>query len=179
MITPNILETLRNRRSIRKFEDRLVEAKKVDALIEAALRAPSSRGTYPWEFIVVTDPVLLRRLGKAKEHGAAFLADAPMAVVVAADPDKCDVWTEDCSIAAILLQLAAEELGLGSCWAQIRLRSHDTKESAEDYLKKMLCLPDTYIVECVIGIGYPGEQKSGHARESLLFERVHCNRFSA
>lgn len=179
MSVPKTLEILRQRRSIRQFEARLVETEKVDSLIEAALRVPSSRGRNPWEFIVVTDPALLRQLGQSKENGSAFLAGAPLAIVVAADPDKCDVWTEDCSIAAIVLQLTAEELGLGSCWAQIRLRQHDSATTAADFIKKLLGLPESYVVECVLGIGYPAEEKSGHARESLLFNQVHRNRFGS
>lgn len=54
--------------------------------------------------------------------GAAFLADAAMAVVVMADPLASDVWIEDASIASIMIQLQAEDLGLGSCWIQVRER---------------------------------------------------------
>ena len=168
-----ILDLLRQRRSIRRFVSRPVEAEKIDALVESAVRTPTSRGRNPWEFIVVTDPDILKRLGSAKEHGSAFLSGAPLAIVVAADTSISDVWTEDCSIAAFTLQLAAEELGLGSCWAQIRLRQHDKEISADDYLKRLLSLPDSFSVECVIGIGYPDEEKDGHSIKDLPFDKVH------
>lgn len=170
-----LLELLRKRRSIRKFSDCPIETDKVDALIEAAVRAPTSRGLNPWEFIVVDDPELLRRLGAAKQHGSAFLAGAPLAIVVAADTSKSDVWTEDCSIAAIIVQLVAEELGLGSCWAQIRRRPHNETLEADAYIKELLGLPEHFSVECVVGIGYPAEQKDGHDYESLPFGQVHRN----
>ncbi len=172
-----ILDLLRKRRSIRKFTSQAVEADKVDILIEAAVRTPTSRGRNPWEFIVVTEADLLTQLGCAKESGSAFLAGAPLAIVVAADATKSDVWTEDCSIAAIVIQLAAEELGLGSCWAQIRLRPHNADCTAEQYLKGLLGLPTSHVVECVIGIGYPAEEKAGHAAEVLPFDHVHHNKF--
>lgn len=178
MDTP-LLKLLRKRRSIRQFTGQPVEAAKLDAIIEAALRTPTSRALNPWEFIVVSDPQLLRQLGVAKQNGSLFLAAAPLAIVVAADPAKSDVWTEDCAIAAMVIQLAAAELGLGSCWAQIRLRPHDAASSAEDYLKKLLGLPAAHKVECIIGIGYPAEQKDGHAAGSLLFSQVHRERFGA
>ena len=80
------IDLLRSRRSIRKFEDRPVELEKVDLLVEAVLRSPSSRGSNPWEFVVVNDPAIINRLSTAKPHGASFLANAPLAIVVCADP---------------------------------------------------------------------------------------------
>ena len=173
----HLLTLLRKRRSIRQFTSKPVEADKLEAILEAALRAPTSRGRNPWEFIAVTDPLLLPGLATAKAHGSAFLAGAPLAIVVAADTTKSDVWTEDCSIAAMVIQLTAEDLGLGSCWAQIRLRPHSASCSANEYLRKLLNLPATHEVECIIGIGYPGEEKAGHAAASLPFKQLHRNRF--
>ncbi|MFO7983741.1 MAG: nitroreductase family protein [Desulfuromonadales bacterium] len=172
-----MLSLLQNRRSIRRFKPRPVEQDKIDALLEAVLRSPSSRNLDPWEFVVIDKPDLLKQLGRAKAHGSTFLSDAPLAVAVLADPERCDVWVEDCSIAAIILQLMAQSLGLGSCWAQIRLRPHDENTSAEDFVKDLLQLPKDYKVEAVIGIGYPDEEKEGHPAESLKYDKVHWNRY--
>ena len=78
------IDLLRSRRSVRKFEAKAVEREKVDLLIEAALRSPSSRGFNPWEFVVVNDPETIAALSRARPHGAAFLAGAPLAVAVCA-----------------------------------------------------------------------------------------------
>ncbi|PNU20871.1 NAD(P)H-dependent dehydrogenase/reductase [Geothermobacter hydrogeniphilus] len=172
-----MLELLRQRRSIRKFQSRPVDVETQQQLIEAVLRSPSSRGRNPWEFIVVDDPALLTKLAACKRHGSAFLAGAPLAVVVAADPRKSDVWIEDCAIAAIILQLTAASLGLGSCWAQIRLRDHDDTTGADDYIRQLLGLPEGLQVESVVGIGYPAEEKPGHPAANLLSGQVHRNRF--
>lgn len=174
----HLLQLLRKRRSIRKFTDQPVASEKIEALIEAAVRAPTSRGRNPWEFIVVDDRALITKLAQAKQHGSAFLAGAPLAIVVAADTTKSDVWTEDCSIAATIIQLAAEEMGLGSCWTQIRLRPHSNATTADDYLKNLLELPADYAVECIIGIGFPAEEKAGHPLTELPFAQVHRNRFT-
>jgi len=173
-----MLDILQKRRSIRKFAPRPVESAQLEALIEAVLRSPSSRGRNPWEFVVVTDPAILRALSQAKPHGAEFLAGAPLAVIIAADPECCDVWVEDCAIAAIILQLTAVSLGLGSCWAQIRLRPHGDGRSAEAYVREVVGLPANLAVDSIIGIGYPGETKQGHARSSLPFDKVHRERFA-
>ena len=172
-----MLELLRHRRSIRAFQTRPVETEKVEQLCEALLRAPTSRGRNPWQFVVVDDRELLERLGSAKEHGSGFLAGAPLAVAICADPQRSDVWIEDCAIAAILLQMSAESLGLGSCWAQIRLRGHGDGRSAEAYVRETLGLPGELVVAAIVGIGHPAEKKPPHPRESLPWAQLHRNRY--
>jgi nitroreductase len=167
------LSLVQGRRSIRKYEEKPVDAEKIDALIEAALRSPSSRGFNPWEFVVVTDKGLLEKLSKAKPHGASFLKNAPLGIVVCADPGKCDVWVEDASIASIFIHLAAESIGLGSCWIQIRKRMHDQKTTAQAYIQHILNIPKNMNVESIIAIGYPSEKKPPHRKEDLQFKKVH------
>jgi nitroreductase len=169
------LSLVQKRRSIRRYLDKPVEPEIVDRLIEAALRAPSSRGFNPWEFVVVTDGVLLEKLSKAKPHGASFLKDASLGIAVCADPEKCDVWIEDASIASIYIHLAAESMELGSCWIQIRERMHDQTKTAEQYIRELLNIPENFNVESMIAIGYPAEIKSPHSKEDLQYEKVHYN----
>jgi nitroreductase len=71
------MSLIEKRRSIRRFTGREVESEKIDVLVEAALRSPSSRGVNPWRFIVVTNQSLLEKLSSAKHHGSAFLRNAP------------------------------------------------------------------------------------------------------
>jgi nitroreductase len=166
------IDLIRGRRSIRKYQPRPVEKEKVDLLVEAALRAPSSRGCRPWQFVVVTEPGMIARLAEAKPHGSAFLRDAPLAFVVCAATAESDVWVEDASIAAIFLHLAAADIGLGSCWIQIRLRDHDARQSATDYIAGLLGLPEGVAVEAIIAVGYPAEDKKPHSAASLPYGKV-------
>lgn len=171
------IDLLRSRRSVRTFLDKSIEQEKIDLLVEAALRAPSSRGFNPWEFVVVTDPVLLDRLSRAKPHGAGFLAKAPLGIVVCADPGKSDVWVEDVSIAAILLHLAATDLGLGSCWIQLRKRDHDETRTAGEYAAAVLGLPTGMAVSAIIAVGYPVQPSRPHPQVSLQHDKVSVNRY--
>ena len=171
------IDLLRSRRSIRKFEDRPVETEKVELIVEAALRSPSSRGGNPWEFVVVTDPEIINRLSTAKPHGASFLANAPLAIVVCADPGKSDVWVEDASIAAVILHLAATDLGLGSCWVQLRKRNHDETKTAGEYAAELLGLPAGLVVSTIMAIGYPAQQPAPHPQTSLQRDKVSVNRY--
>lgn len=171
------IDLLRSRRSIRRFLDRPVEAEKVDLLVEAALRSPSSRGANPWEFVVVTDPQIIDRLSRAKPHGATFLAQAPLAVVVCADPKKSDVWVEDVSIAALILHLTATDLGLGSCWIQLRKRSHDQGKTAGEYAAEIVGPAPGLVVSAIMAIGYAAEHPQPHAQDALQREKVSVNRY--
>ena len=171
------LSLIEKRRSIRKYTGKPVEAEKIDALIEAALRSPSSRGFNPWEFVVVTDKTLLEKLSKAKPHGASFLKNAPLGIVICADPEKCDVWVEDASIASIFIHLAAESMGLGSCWIQIRKRMHDQTTTAQAYIRGLLNIPKNLTVESIVAIGYPGEKKPPRRKEELQYKKVHYGEF--
>jgi nitroreductase len=174
----DMIELLRKRRSIRKFTREKVALETVELLTEALLRAPSSRGINPWEFVLVDDEELLAGLARSKQHGSEFLRNAPLAIVVCADSTRSDVWVEDCSIAAIIVQLTALSLGLGSCWAQIRNRQHDASSSAEEFIRDLLGLPEHYMVECIIGIGHPDESKRPVPAKDLQFTKVKRNRYS-
>lgn len=173
-----LVELLRTRRSIRKFEPRPLEPETVALLEEALLRAPSSRGRNPWQFVLVDDPELLVALAKAKPHGSSFLKGAPFAVVVCGDEQVCDVWVEDCSIASFIAHLAAHSLGLGSCWIQIRCRPHDEQQSAEQYVQELLGIPAHLKVEAIVAVGHPAAAKPGHERDKLESGKIHRNRYA-
>jgi nitroreductase len=121
---------------------------------------------------VVTDPEVLERLSVAKPHGASFLKNAPLCIVVLGDPEKSQVWVEDCAIASIYIHLAAASMGLGSCWIQIRKRVHDETQSAGAYVAGVLGVPSPLEVESIVAVGYPDEEKSPHAKASLQYEKV-------
>ncbi len=167
-----MLDTLRRRRSIRRYKDKEIEPEKIELLKEAVLRAPSSRGINPWQIVFVTDIVLLEKLSQVKEHGSSFLKGARLGVVICADESQSDVWIEDCSIASIILQLTALSLDLGSCWIQIRNRMHSDELSSEDYIKRTLNLPENTRVESIISMGYPDEEKMPVAKEKLDYNKI-------
>jgi len=173
------MSVIQKRRSIRRYQKRALPPDQVNQLVEAALRAPSSMGTNPWEFIVVTDPKVLAQLSRAKPHGATFLKDAPLGIVVCANPEKSQVWIEDCAIAAIFIHLAAQAQGLGSCWIQIRNRMHDETRSAEAYVAEILGIPDPVKIEAIVAAGYPEEEKPPHPRETLPYEKVYEGTYGA
>ncbi|PLX71135.1 MAG: NAD(P)H-dependent dehydrogenase/reductase [Denitrovibrio sp.] len=172
-----MIDILRNRRSVRQFTDQAIEFNKLEILKEAILLAPTSRNIEPCEFIVVQDKAMLKKLSTLKPHGASFLADCDTAFVICGDTSKSDVCVEDCSIAAIILQLTAESLGLGSCWVQARLRDHSDSVKSEKYIKELFDLPEHMLAPCVIGLGYPAAKKEPKTKEDLKFQKIHKETF--
>lgn len=170
-------DLIKNRRSIRKFQKKEVEKTKIDTILKAALMSPSSRARRPWEFIAVTDRDLLVQLSQCREHSSEFLKDAPFGIVIIADSSVCDVWIEDTSIAATIIQLSAQSLELSSCWIQVRDRFYSESKKAEDYIKDIFGIPEKYSVECIIAIGYPGEEKLPHDEDKLLFDKLHFDKY--
>ncbi|HHV64288.1 MAG TPA: NAD(P)H nitroreductase [Peptococcaceae bacterium] len=173
-----MLDILYQRRSIRKYEKKPIEKEKVDQLIKAALLAPSARSAMSQRFIVVDDPVLLDKLAKVRAGASSFLKDATLGIVVIGDSSVSDVWVEDTSLAAIIIQLAAESLGLGSCWIQIRNRQHNEEVSAEEYIRNILGFPENLKVLCIISLGYPLERKPAKKDDELGFDRVSINGYN-
>lgn len=172
-----MIDLLRARRSIRKYEKKTIDKKSLDILKEALLRCPSSRGINPWMFVFVDDTSLLNQLAKVKEHGSSFLKGAALGIIVCGDEIKSDVWTEDCSIASIVVQLTAQSVGLGSCWIQIRKRTHSQDTTAEEYIQNLLGIPTNFKVESIISIGYPAETKKPVPQQSLEFEKIRYNHY--
>ncbi|MHC4170946.1 MAG: nitroreductase family protein [Planctomycetota bacterium] len=172
-----IIELLRARRSVRKYKRRAIEREKIELLKEAALRSPTSRNKHPWEFVFVDDGELLKKLALSKPHGAAFLEYAALGIVVCADGEKSDVWTEDCSIASILVQMVAQSLGLGSCWIQIRNRMFGGQTSSEEHVRTLLRMPSNIRVESIIALGYPAEEKEPISYDALDYTRIRINSF--
>jgi nitroreductase len=172
-----MIELLRRRRTQRGYTQEKISEEHIELLKEAVLRSPSSRSIKPWEFIFVDDPDLLLKLSQCKPSGSKFLKKAALGIVVCGDEKQSDAWVEDCSIASILAQLAAESLSLGSCWIQIRMRQHESGDSAESYIQKLLGIPEHVRIESIISIGHPADDLEGHPKDSLDFSKIRHNRY--
>ena len=151
-------ELIAKRRSVRKFTDREVPREVVDRILAEALSAPSARNTRTTRFLVVDDPVLVARMAEMRDYGSAFLKGAPLAVLVLGDTSASDLWRENAAISATVLQLACVDEGLASCWVHVNGRPHRKDatdgETAADYLRTFLPIPDGCEPLCAIAAGY-------------------------
>ena len=170
-------ELIKARRSMRKFTDQELTQEQVVALMKAALMAPTSKRSNAWQFIVVDDRQKLKELSFCKEHASQFIADAALAIVVTADPLASDVWIEDAAIASIYLQLQAEDMGLGSCWVQVRERFAVSGMPSGEYVQHVLDIPLQLQVLSVIAIGHKGMERKPFDESHLQWEKVHINKY--
>lgn len=173
----NFHELLVNRRSIRRYTSEPLKPEEVQLILEAGLLAPTSKSSRPWQFIVVEDREMLSRLSECKDAGAAPIAKASLAIVVAADPALSDPWIEDASIAAAYMQLQAADLGLGSCWIQVRDRYRSDGVSANEHIQELLGIPETIPVVCVMTFGHKDEERRPVDTSKLLWEKVHIGQW--
>lgn len=171
------IELLVKRRSIRKFSSQQIEREKIELLQKALLLSPTGKNKREWEFIQIENKETLKQLSGFKEHGSELIEKASLAFVIIADTAISDVWIEDCSIASIILQLAAEEMGLGSCWVQCRLRKQADGTESETYIKNILDIPSHFSVLNIIAIGHKLEDKKPIDIESLPTNKIHLERF--
>ena len=170
-------DLLKMRRSMRKFTDEELTQDEVVTLLKAALMAPRSKRSTCWQFIVVDRKDLLEKLSHCKKVGSSFLAEAALAVVVLADPLASDVWIEDASIASILIQLQAEDLGLGSCWIQIRERETPNDVPSGEYVHEVLNIPLQLQVLSIVAIGHKGMERKPFDESNLQWEKIHINQY--
>ena len=167
------MEIIFNRRSVRKYQDRPIEAEKVDRLMRAAMQAPSATNQQPWEFIVIDDKETLAKLAEFSPY-AKMLPGAALGVVVLEKQDmRAPLFTEQDLGAAtqnLLLQAAYE--GLGAVWMGV---GRGTER--ETFLTEMFSLPQSVKPFAVIAIGYPEDENANKFVDRYEADRVHYNKY--
>lgn len=148
-----VLDTIKKRRSIRKYTDEAVTDNQIRQLLEAAMAAPSGSNIQPWEFVVVKDPDLKRQLAQTHTW-SQMVADAAVVFVVCGDERASHHWVEDTSAATENLLLAATALDLGAVWVAI----YPTADR-EVPVRRVLGIPEEIRVLCLIPVGHPAESK--------------------
>jgi nitroreductase len=154
-----VLEAIKTRRSIRKYKRDPVEQEKVGKILDAARWAPSANNSQPWEFILLKDEGIKKRVAEVLPWGG-FLGHAPIGIVVIVDPELSNHPMEDGAAASQNILLAAHSLGLGTCW----IAPHDGE------VKHILGIPEGKKVISVIPIGYPDESSTRKRKDLIVFK---------
>jgi nitroreductase len=157
------LDFIFGRRSIRAYTPEPVTPEMVEALLHAAMSAPSAVAKDPWRFIVVRDGAVRVRLTEELPNGK-MLADAALGIVVCGDLEaahdrQLSYLLQDCSAAIENLLLAAHILGLGACWLGVHPRENRIR-----HVRQVLGLPEHIIPVSAIAIGHPAEFKEPRSR---------------
>ena len=153
--------------SIRRFTDEPVEEEKLQAILRAAMQAPSAGKQQPWEFYIVTDPVLLEKLSRVSPY-AGCTKNAPMAVVTAY---REALWAPayaqiDMSIAMENLWLETTAQGLGGVWLGIAPVAERMRA-----VEEIVGIPEGQRAFAVFPLGHPAEAK--RQQERFDESRIH------
>lgn len=170
-------DLVQQRRSHRKFTAEEIDGEDVKMILRAGLMSPTSKGQRAWQFVVVDNKADLEKLSDAKDLGGAFIKDAAMAIVVLGDPMQNDCWVEDGSIAAITMQYQAEELGIGSCWVQMRGRGLSDGTTADMVIQGVLGIPENLSCLCVLALGRKADERKPQNEDKLKWESVHVDKY--
>ena len=146
------MEAILGRTSIRNYDDRHVEADKVESLLRAGMAAPSAKNVQPWEFVVVNERPLLDSMADGLPY-AKMLTQASLAIVVCGNSEASALWMQDCSAAAQNILLAAHSFGLGTVWTAAY-----PYEDRISVVSSALGLPENIVPLCVIPVGYPAKE---------------------
>lgn len=119
--------------------------------------------------MVIDSAEVLEKISGMRDFGSAFLAGVPCAVLVMGDTDATDLWVDNAAISATILQLAAEEAGLGSCWVHVNERPQKLDEpdgaKAADYLRAFLPIPEGWQPLCFVALGYAANPHRPHGEK--------------
>lgn len=152
-----ILSAIHTRRSVRRYTESPVSEEHKEALLRAAMAAPSAGNSQPWRFVVVDDKTLLARIPAIHPH-VGMAKDAPLGVLVCGDTNAekyPGFWVQDCSAAVQNILLAAAGLGLGAVWTGI----HPLEDRSAAF-RKLFGLPETVVPLGFIVIGHPADKPS-------------------
>ncbi len=159
----NVHEAIKERRSVRAYQDKPVPEKVLTKILEAARLAPSARNRQAWKLVVVREAQIRKKLVEAANN-QQFVGEAP--VVIAAvgltpnDIMRCDIPTDPVDVAIILdhITLAAVEEGLGTCWIG---------SFFQDKVREVLGIPSSYKVVELMTLGYPADSPRPKSRKPL------------
>jgi nitroreductase len=168
-----VLDIIKNRRSIRKYENKPISREDLTVILEAARLAPSACNSQPWHFVAFDEPEAKKAFAEEAFSGiykpTQFVENAPVIVAVVSDNGNLATrlgnmvkrtlfWVMDTGIACQNLVLQAQSMGIGSCW----IGWFDHKRAA-----KYLGVGAGKRVEILIALGYPAEAPEPRPRKEF------------
>jgi nitroreductase len=179
-----VIEAIKNRRSIRKYQRKDIPRETITELLKAAAMSPSATNSQGWRFIVIEDKSKISELSErtkrqlsAQGYAPRFkdklntsedtiFYNAPLVIVIAADSD--DKWSQiNCGIAAQTIMLAAHSLGLGSCYIGLANTLNAEKTVLAD-----IGVPEGCEIIAALTIGYPDETLHAPSREPKIVKWI-------
>ncbi len=171
MFLLDVLEVIKERRSIRKYKQNVVEKEKLLKVLEAARLAPSAMNRQPYVIVVLSDSETIEKISSACNQKW----DAPTIIVICAFPKKAwvrddgeEYWKVDAAVAMTNLSLQACSEDLGTCW----IAAFKEKE-----IKEILGIENDARVVAMTPLGYPDEKKGLVTNRKTIDELVRYERW--
>ena len=174
-MSENALDTIRKRRTIRKFTDEEVSLEQIETLVEPAMCAPSRLDRQPWHFVIVRDKALQKQVAETlRIH--PYLEQAPVVVVVCALPRLSPTWAMDVSAAIENMLIAATAMDLGTAW--VGAPDSVMWSMCEELLRDALAMPAEVRIAALVAVGHPQQGLPAHGKEDRFDPlKVHYGRW--
>lgn len=173
MINNEVLQVIKNRRSIRKFKQEQIKEEELNAIVEAGIYAPSANNQQSWHFTIIQNKEFIKHISEKSSEIMASMTDEwvssmgkrktdilydPATLIIVSGNEKNGSPLVDCSAAIENMLLAAESLNIGSVWlGMIRFYLSDQEEV------KKLCIPEGYKPYYAVALGYKDMEKQPSA----------------
>jgi len=166
-----VYDAIKNRRTIRKYQQRHVEKEKLMKVLEAARLSPSAMNQQPYAFVVTSDNETIEKISSACNQEW----DTPIIIVVCGFPEEAwvrddgeEYWKVDSAVAMTNISLQACAEGLGTCWIAA---------FKEEKIKEILGIKHEARVVAMTPLGYPAESKGPITNRKSIDELVHYERW--
>ncbi len=163
------LEAIKKRRSIRTYKDKAIPKDILEKLVDAARFAPTARNVQPWEFVVISDKAVLKKIAQAAENGR-FVSGSAACIAIFCTETK--YYLEDGSAATQNILLAAASEGIGSCWVAGDKKPYCSQVNA------LLNVPAQFKLVSLISLGYPESTDSFTVADKRPLDKlIHWEKF--
>lgn len=146
----HVWDAIQTKRAIREFKDEPLSEEDIERILQAGRRSQSSKNSQPWHFIAVQDKDRLQKVSELGDFMGHVAGAALCVVIVVPEENDRTLWHFfDAGQSASYMQLAAVEIGVGSCLGTV----YKPEEA-----KELLGIPDDYQTRIVISFGYPVDE---------------------
>jgi len=174
-VSDQLLDLIRQRRTVRSFTGDRVSDEQIETLLELAMCAPTRLGREPWAFVVLRDPELHSRLA-GELQVRSYLERAPVVIAVCGRPGLSPTWAMDVSAAIENILIGATATGLGAVW----VGAPDTVlwDRCENLLRDELGIPQDVRIPALVAVGVPARVPEPHGRHDRFdLLKVHYGRW--
>jgi len=176
----DFFETVKKRKSIRKFLDKEVSMQKIEQILDAARLAPSALNSQPWDFVVILDKEIKKQIRAIYDHArsvkklykqdTSFVQNGTIIAVCSHRDSPKHVISS--SLAAQNILLASTALNLGSVIMTAPLSTSADKEEIQELLK----VPSAHDIIALVVVGHSDEKPESKLKRDLG-EILHINEF--